>query len=82
MDEDPEVGRTLFVVYQIAAYEENLKVEKYFERFGDQVHGWMSSKGTLTDLYVARRGDLENPSTREAFYRGYELWSNFFAKHL
>ncbi|PQE05794.1 Dienelactone hydrolase protein [Rutstroemia sp. NJR-2017a BVV2] len=70
MDEDPEVGRTISVD-QIAAYEENLKVEKYFERFGDQVHGWMSSKG-----------DLENPSTREAFYRGYELWSNFFAKHL
>jgi hypothetical protein len=37
---------------------------------------------TLTDLHFARRGDLENPRTREAFYRGYELWSRFFAKHL
>jgi len=62
MDEDKE---------QIKAYGNNLKVEKYFETFEDQVHGWMSSKG-----------DLENPRTREEFYRGYKLWSDFFAKYL
>jgi hypothetical protein len=42
----------------------------------------LPSMETFTDLHFACRGDLENPSTREAFYRGYELWSNFFAKHL
>ncbi|TGO51857.1 hypothetical protein BCON_0153g00240 [Botryotinia convoluta] len=56
---------------QCKAYENNVKVEKYFEAFDDQVHGWMSSMG-----------DLENPRTREEYYRGYKLWSDFFAKYL
>ncbi|KAF7954610.1 hypothetical protein EAE96_005729 [Botrytis aclada] len=56
---------------QCKAYENNVKVEKYFEAFDDQVHGWMSSMG-----------DLGNPRTREEYYRGYRLWSDFFAKYL
>ncbi|KAJ8066877.1 hypothetical protein OCU04_004261 [Sclerotinia nivalis] len=56
---------------QCKAYENNMKVDKYFEAFDDQVHGWMSSMG-----------DLENPRTREEYYRGYKLWGDFLANYL
>ncbi|QSZ30782.1 hypothetical protein DSL72_000340 [Monilinia vaccinii-corymbosi] len=56
---------------QCKAYEDNLRVGKYFETFDDQVHGWMSSMG-----------DLKSPRTREEYYRGYKLWSDFLVNRL
>ncbi|KAB8294817.1 hypothetical protein EYC80_006778 [Monilinia laxa] len=56
---------------QCKEYEDNLKVNKYFEAFDDQVHGWMSSMG-----------DLKNTKSRVEYYRGYKLWSDFFANYL
>jgi dienelactone hydrolase len=56
---------------EVKKWEEALKVEKYVERFGDQVHGWMSA-----------RADLEDGKCKEAYEKGYEIFLEWFAKHL
>ncbi|EMR90168.1 putative dienelactone hydrolase protein [Botrytis cinerea BcDW1] len=59
---------------QCKTYENNVKVEKYFEAFDDQVHGWMSSM--LSDvLKYGSIGFMENmegeiPSSEELTKRG------------
>jgi hypothetical protein len=42
---------------------------KHIERFGDQLHGWMSA-----------RGDLENECVKEEYERGYKTVLEFFGK--
>lgn len=56
---------------EVKKWDEALKVEKYVERFGDQVHGWMSA-----------RGNLEDEKCREAYEKGYKVFLEWFAKYL
>ena len=58
-------------VEHVKKWEEALKVEKYVERFGDQVHGWMSARGNLEDM-----------ECKKAYERGYKIFLEWFAKHL
>lgn len=55
----------------VKKFEANLKVEKYIETFGDQIHGWM-----------AARGNLEDERNKAEYERGYKTILEFFAKHL
>jgi len=52
-------------------FKRRLKGEKYFETFGDMVHGWMTSKA-----------NFEDEKAHADFLRGYELLAEYFAKHL
>lgn len=54
----------------LEAFGEALKVEKHVERFGDQVHGWMSA-----------RSDLEDERVKKEYERGYKAVLEFFGKH-
>jgi dienelactone hydrolase len=56
---------------EVKRWEEALKVEHHVERFGDQVHGWMSA-----------RGNLEDAKCKEAYEKGYRIFLEWFAKHL
>ncbi|CAJ2510024.1 Uu.00g059240.m01.CDS01 [Anthostomella pinea] len=49
-------------VDDVKRYEENLKVAKHVEVFGDQIHGFMSA-----------RGDLKDAKVKAEYERGYKL---------
>lgn len=53
------------------AYEKALKVEKYVETFGDQVHGFMSA-----------RADLMDEGKRREYERAYGVLVGWFGKYL
>ncbi|KAI0850873.1 Alpha/Beta hydrolase protein [Daldinia vernicosa] len=61
-DEPPE---------DVKKFEQNLKVPKHVEIFGDQIHGWM-----------AARSDLENERVRAEYIRGYETVLKFLSKYV
>ena len=50
-------------------FERKLKVPHHVETFGDQVHGWMAS-----------RGDLSSPRVKKEYARGYKTLLEFFGK--
>ncbi|KAH8590297.1 hypothetical protein B0O99DRAFT_599161 [Bisporella sp. PMI_857] len=52
-------------------WAEKLTVEKHVERFGDQLHGFLSA-----------RADLEDGKVRGEYERGYNIFLDWFAKHL
>jgi hypothetical protein len=55
----------------LEAFGESLKVEKHVERFGDQVHGWMSVRSDLED----------EKKLKKEYERGYKAVLEFFGKH-
>jgi hypothetical protein len=55
----------------VEKWDKELKVEKHIERFGDQLHGWMSA-----------RADLEDEKVRKEYERGYGIFLGFFGKYL
>lgn len=55
----------------VKAFEAGLTGPKQVERFGDQIHGFMTA-----------RGDLEDEKVKKEFERGYKMVLNFFAKYL
>ncbi|KAI1472487.1 Alpha/Beta hydrolase protein [Daldinia caldariorum] len=61
-DENPE---------DVKKFEQNLKVPKYVEIFGDQIHGWMAARSNLDDERV-----------RAEYVRGYETVLKFLSKYL
>ncbi|KAI1340507.1 putative hydrolase [Xylariaceae sp. FL0016] len=58
-------------VAEVNKYNENLKVTKHVEVFGDQIHGFMSARGDLSDARV-----------KQEYERGYKLALGFFHDHL
>ena len=50
--------------------EDNLKVPKHVEIFGDQIHGWMAARADLTDDRV-----------KAEYERGYRTLLDFFSKN-
>ena len=56
---------------EVKKWGEALKVENHVQRFGDQVHGWMSA-----------RGNLEDEKCKDAYEKGYKIFLEWFAKHL
>ncbi|KPI34559.1 uncharacterized protein AB675_11191 [Cyphellophora attinorum] len=63
-DEDPELVDAWF--HEIKARNPN----SYLETFGDQVHGWMTS-----------RADFNNLHNYEEYLRGYRIMRTFLAAH-
>jgi dienelactone hydrolase len=55
----------------VKQYEDGLKVPKHFERFGGQVHGFMTA-----------RADLEDEKVKAEYERAYRLVISFFDKHV
>lgn len=55
----------------VKKYEENLKVDKHIETFGDQLHGFMSA-----------RADLKDSKVKAEYERGYKLSVEWFNKYL
>ncbi|KAL3422268.1 AIM2 family protein C30D10.14 [Phlyctema vagabunda] len=58
-------------VEDVKKFEANLKVDKYIETFGDQIHGFM-----------AARSNLDDPKNKAEYERGYKTVLEFFGKHL
>ena len=50
----------------VKAFEKELTTESYFDRFDDQVHGFMAARGDLTDEKV-----------RSEYERGYKALLDF-----
>jgi len=61
-DEDAEV---------VKKFEEGLSVPKHFERFDDQVHGFMTARANLDDEKV-----------KAEYEKAYRLVIAFFDKHV
>lgn len=55
----------------VAEWMGKLRGEKYSERFGEMLHGFMSARGDLEDVHV--KGEYE---------KGYRIFLEWFAKHL
>ncbi|KIW68155.1 hypothetical protein PV04_04121 [Phialophora macrospora] len=64
-DEDPEYVEAWFANLKRAS------PQSYLETFGDQVHGWMTS-----------RADFNNLHAYEEYLRGYRIVRTFFAAHM
>lgn len=54
----------------VKKFEDALKVPKYVEIFGDQIHGWM-----------AARSDLSDDRVKAEYERGYAKLLDFFSKN-
>jgi len=61
-DEDAEV---------VKKFRDGLSVPKHFERFDDQVHGFMTA-----------RTDLDNEKVKAEYEKAYKLVIAFFDKHV
>ncbi|KAF6220729.1 hypothetical protein HO133_003162 [Letharia lupina] len=74
---DPKDGPSVTIPYcllpsmhedkdKVKAFADAINVEKYVETFDDMPHGWM-----------AARADLNDPTAKEGYKRGYETALNF-----
>ncbi|MCJ1258130.1 hypothetical protein MMC24_005961 [Lignoscripta atroalba] len=55
----------------VKKFEANLKVKNFVDHYPSQVHGWM-----------AARGNLEDPTVKDEYERGYKQLLDFFHEHL
>lgn len=58
-------------VEAVKAFESKLTVPHFVDTYPDQIHGWM-----------AARSDLENPTVKKEYERGYQALLKFFGEHL